>query len=250
MSRNWDWTTIDISSSKDLLPLKGNRIIIRYVCKRCGKPVEAKFRKELYWRQKRFFCRRCNSITTCNEIYGTNNPNQSEVVKAKIRKTSIEKYGVPYPMQNKEISERLKKSLANMSPEKKAGASAKKRQWWKNLSKDELNNILELRKKVWKKNLGVDFPTQSKKVIELQQKNKLERWGDPHYNNMDKNKQTKKERYGNPYYSNSIKAHQTMMSKSTEELKAIHNKIINTRLEKYGTMNIIIIIYYLIHRGN
>lgn len=80
---------------------------------------------------------------------------------------------------------------------------------------------------------------------------KLARYGDPNYNNMQKNRQTKQERYGDPYYNNMDKNKQTCLDRygyeyhnqnseiaakisATKLTEETQSKYEQTMIERYG----------------
>ena len=84
---------------------------------------------------------------------------------------------------------------------------------------------------------------------------KMERYGDPHYNNMEKNKQTKLKLYGDENYNNQQKHEETCLERysvkhhnqtpeAREHIRDMklsqetQNKYEHTLLERYGTTNV------------
>ena len=100
------------------------------------------------------------------------------------------------------------------------------------------------------------FTDEQKRLInERRRQTKLERYGDPNYNNMRKNLQTKEERYGDSHYNNTQKHKETCLERygvehhnQREEAKAnlrekklskeTQSKYEQTFLERYGVTNI------------
>lgn len=95
---------------------------------------------------------------------------------------------------------------------------------------------------------------QKKHFNEARKKTCLERYGNPNYNNMDKNRATKKERYGDENYNNQEKHEETCLERYGQthhnKVKEISNKISkkkksketqkkyeNTMMERYGVTN-------------
>lgn len=96
--------------------------------------------------------------------------------------------------------------------------------WNKGLTKDDprIAAGLEHKNKTCLERYGVINVFQSKEVLDKLSEDrhsgklakkaaetKLNRYGDAHYNNMDKNRQTKLERYGDPNYNNMDKMYET-----------------------------------------
>jgi hypothetical protein len=73
----------------------------------------------------------------------------------------------------------------------------------------DMDTIMKKVNKTNQEKRGVDFPTQSTAVREKVNNTKEERYGDSHYNNMEKNKKTKEERYGDSNYTNVEKIRET-----------------------------------------
>lgn len=93
-------------------------------------------------------------------------------------------------------------------------------------------------KKALMEKYGVENPMDLRQCIDKISRTKFEKYGDPNYNNMEKNKRTKKEKYGDENYQNSEKMIQTNLERygarmftATEEGK---KRVAQTKLEKYG----------------
>ena len=74
------------------------------------------------------------------------------------------------------------------------------------------------------------------RFILLQRRTRQEKYGDPTYRNMDKNRNTKLERYGDPHYNNSKQIAATYKSKSSEEMDEISKKRMQTNQLRYGSV--------------
>lgn len=211
MSKKKPWEIIYVTSPEELDNLHGKRIKIRFNCKSCNREVTIQFRRELIDRQKRLLCKRCGIIKTSNEIYDCDFPNQNEKVKLKIKNTLESEFGkgITNPMLVPEYKQNFFNAINSKSEESKRETSLKKSLAWRNKSEEEISDIVDKRRCTCRQNLGVDYPTQSKEVIQLREQIKQDRYNDPNFNNLEKTKQTKAEKYGNPYYSNREKANET-----------------------------------------
>ena len=67
---------------------------------------------------------------------------------------------------------------------------------------DNVSQVKEVRDKISKSHSSDEWKQKVKDV-------KQQRYGDPNYNNMEKNRQTKSDRYGDEYYNNMDKMYQT-----------------------------------------
>ena len=110
--------------------------------------------------------------------YGHKSHLSSKKIKDKIEKTNLEKYGVKRPLQSEEILNKTQKTL---------------------LEKHGVNHGLqskEIREKThisFIKNNDMDVLQEKIRLT------KLKRYGDPNYNNMEKNMETCKSKYGVDY---------------------------------------------------
>jgi hypothetical protein len=144
-----------------------------------------------------------------NLKYGCDNPFQSKVIKQKIIKKNIEKYGVSNPTQNEDIKRKQQDTCL-----KKYGA--------KNVFQSDT-----IKEKIKKQNLelyGVENNFQRKEVQEKQKLTIKKRYKVEHYSKTDEYKQkiikTNLNRYG---------VKQTFMYPDIQE------KIKKTNIEKYGS---------------
>lgn len=123
--------------------------------------------------------------------------------KIKSKKTSLDKYGVEYPIQLENIKQ-----------------------------KREKNNI---------EKYGVDYPSKLKENIDKCKKTKLEKYGNENYVNIEKAKETKLEKYGNENYVNIEKIKKTNLEKygceNVFQNNEIKNKKIKTFIKNYGVDN-------------
>ncbi len=134
--------------------------------------------------------------------YGHKSHLSSKKIKDKIEKTNLEKYGVKRPLQSEEIFNKTQKTL---------------------LEKYGVNHGLqseEIREKThisFIKNNDMDVLQEKIRLT------KLKRYGDPNYNNMEKNMETCKSKYGVDYVFGYNSPFRELMS---------HSKLKNS-LEKY-----------------
>ena len=123
--------------------------------------------------------------------------------KIKSKKTSMERYGVEFPIQLDEFKQKRKR-----------------------------NNI---------EKYGVDEPAKLKEFIDKVKETKKIKYGDETYTNIDKSKETKKIKYGDENYYNLEKCKKTNLEKyGTENVfqnDEIKNKKKETFLKHYGVDN-------------
>lgn len=91
--------------------------------------------------------------------------------------------------------------------------------------------------RVYNKIKSFEIKKDKESFLNSRKKTKLLKYGDPNYNNMEKNRQTKLERYGDPTYSNSEKANQTKLLRYGTVGYNNRNKSKQTKLERYGDPN-------------
>lgn len=77
----------------------------------------------------------------------------------------------------------------------------------------------------------------SEEAMEKARQTKIEKYGDPHYNNHKKCKETKIERYGDEKYNNSEQNKITCLQKYGDENYCNKDKIKETKLKIYGDEN-------------
>ena len=144
-----------------------------------------------------FICKCCNNLVRKQLRVFKNN---CLCGKCSARLTNLERYGVDYPSQNKEIHDKQV-----------------------NTFKDHYSD-----------------PEFKSNLIEKKRRTKLERYGDPRFNNIEKCKRTKLEKYGNPNYTNFDKIKETIIKRygglgtASETIK---EKCKATMLERYGDSN-------------
>lgn len=99
--------SVEVQNSDDLDGLKKYQKI-RYICKKCGKPVERLYigsRRKLI---ERFLCQECNYKQTCKERFGSENAMQNEKVKQKLFDTNVERYGNKCSLRNEDVYNKAK----------------------------------------------------------------------------------------------------------------------------------------------
>lgn len=143
----------------------------RPVCKQCGKPVK-------YYKNNVFseFCsvkcamnsdkvkQRCKEGVQAK--YGVDNVYQSEIIKEKIRKTNLERYGCDSYLKTDEFKRRSSETCLT-----KYGVDCT----------GKIPERLEKVKKTNKENRGVDWPMQSKDVRDKSIKTCIEKYGTNYY---------------------------------------------------------------------
>lgn len=72
------------------------------------------------------------------------------------------------------------------------------------------------------------------RFILLSRRARLEKYGDPTFRNIEKNKMTKLQRYGDPNYNNSAQISKTYKNKTKQELSEINDKRRQTCIERFG----------------
>ena len=96
------------------------------------------------------------------------------------------------------------------------------------------------RDKIMLKKYGITNFGGTKESVEKIKKTKLERYGDPYFNNIEKTKQTCLERYGNPYSNNPESVKKTKKTKLERYGNPSYvnpDKAKQTCLERYGVDN-------------
>ena len=86
----------------------GSHLDVKMICDKCGEEFVRSFRKH----KSEDLCLKCSVLKrkeTCLEKYGVEYPLQSKEIRDKAEQTNLEKYGVRKPLQNKEIFEKMKK---------------------------------------------------------------------------------------------------------------------------------------------
>ena len=135
------------------------------------------------------------------------------IVKEKLVKTNLEKYGVEHSSQLKEYNDKM--------------LQTKLEKYGKYVNTEKIKQVNLERH-------GVEWPAQLHSTIEKMKQTKLERYGDPTFSNPEKMKQTKLERYGDPAFSNPEKTKQTKLEKYGNPTFTNPEKMKQTKLERYG----------------
>jgi hypothetical protein len=85
---------------------------IKFICS-CGKEGEKIFKNVI--RSSGFFCKLCSKSKRLDKVKATNleklgveYPTQSKEVRDKVKSTNLEKLGVEYPSQSKEVKDKIK----------------------------------------------------------------------------------------------------------------------------------------------
>jgi hypothetical protein len=201
----------------------GSGIKIKVKCDICGNEKEISYHKY-------------NKNISKYNIYSCS----SKCARFKNIQTNLEKYGVKNPLQNKEILDKVKKTV-----NEKYGVD--------NVFQDE-----NIKKQIVKSNLerhGVEYPQQNKEILEKSNKTNIEKYGvDRPSKNIDiynKTVKTNMERYGveNPLQNKDIleKVKKTLNKiygvDNISQLQNTKNKIrdnsIKKQMEKLESINII-----------
>jgi len=196
---------------------KGSDIKIKVKCDVCGKEKMlsyVKYNKNIN-NQNYYSCSsKCSRKKTKNtniNIFGVENPFQSEGIKEKIRKTNLEKYGVGSPSKNKGIQNKIKQT--NLS---RYGVE----------NPQQNKNIKDKTKQTNLEKYGVEYALQNKDIQKKIKQTNLEKYGVEYaMQNEDvknKRKKTNLEKYGVEFVSQN---------------KKIQRKIKQTMLKKYGVEN-------------
>lgn len=248
------------------------------ICKECGKEFIAKSPRQFYCKDDHYRpCPVCGKSVlvkpntwndpprccskecmvklkekTCLDKYGTVDPGNSEVAKEKRRQTCLDKYGVDNPSKSKEVKNKIKQTFQDKYGVENAGQleghSDLVKEYWNNLTDEELQDINDKKIKTCQERYGVDNPRQNKDIIQKTKDTLLDKYGVDcalHISEVEekvnatmierygvvnalqseeirkKIRDTNTLRYGAPYYS------------QTEEYQT---KIQNTCFEKYGVL--------------
>ena len=157
------------------------------------------------------------------------------IVKEKLVKTNLEKYGVEHPSQLKEYNDKMLQTklekygkYVNTEKIKQVNLERHGVEW-----PAQLHSTIEKMKQTKLERYGNPTFSNPEKI----QQTKLERYGDPTFSNPEKRKLTKLERYGNPTFTNPEKMKQTKLEKYGEYASSIPEKMKQTKLERYGDEN-------------
>lgn len=147
----------------------------------------------------------------------------SELIAAKMRNATFEKYGVvtPFALEN------VKKKVVLLNKQRMQ-------------DKEKREQVVKKIKETTLKHFGVDNAMKCREVYERGAKKRIELYGT--CNNNEKIKKTKLERYGNSGYLNKEKAKETLKNnfgvESPFESIEIKNKAVESIKEKYGVDNV------------
>jgi hypothetical protein len=198
---------------KDLMP--GSSIKISSICDVCGSENLNSFKDYYVYTNgltEKYYCNKCNkskSKETCLKRYGVENPMQSNLIKDRLRKSVVDKYGVDHFSKTDIYKEKFKNTC---------------------LERYGVDNPFEsdlIKEKIIQtniKNIGVSYPMQSSFILKKSIKTCQDKYGKETYSQTEeckeKVKNTNIERYGVDNYS------------KTDEFISRSKK---TNLEKYGT---------------
>lgn len=227
----------NIKLLKDYSNEKVNRdtkIEAKCVTENCDEIVNKNFR---YYIEHGVYCKLCSITVIKNKIkktnlekYGVENVFKNEKVKEKIKQTNLEKYGVENPNQNKDIKEKIKitclerygveSPLKNDSIKEKIKLSCLERY---GVNYPQLNSDIRDKSKITNlKRYGSIHVLQNTNIKEKVKQTCLYRYGVEHHLKLDyfknKSKQTCLEKYGveNPAQNSEI---MDKMSKNAYKLK-------------------------------
>jgi very-short-patch-repair endonuclease len=192
------------------------------ICK-CGKPTEFISISNGY----RTYCSKKCRANNINEIhektiqtklqkYG--DPNFNNLEKSKM--TCLERYGVERAQSSETVRERIKNT-------------------WKEKSQEDIDKYSDSKRKMW---AGKSIQDKQEMVRRVK-KTKLQKYGDPNYNNPDKTKQTCLERYGVDNVFKSKDIQKRIRDRITElfgveypaQSQIIITRMKHTSILKYGT---------------
>lgn len=210
-----------VSSVEELLLLK-RRQTFQYKCQTCGALCIAKKRTEKARIEKQalFLCQLCLTKHTSIEKYGTDFPNQSELVKDKIKESNVKHYGVVNVFQSDIIkekskntciqkygteyanqSEQVKEKIRNTNVEKYGVENTFQAEQFKEKSRKtckerygtewyaSTNDCKERLKETNLKLYGVEYALQSKEVREKGKKTCMNKYGKEYYNQTTEHRQ-------------------------------------------------------------
>lgn len=185
-----------------LLSKRGSKYLkVITCCKDCGKEFEV----YLYRLKDGFLCRKCKIANTKKSI----TESEKEIIKEKIKKTCLEKYGVSNVFKNENVKEKSKRTMKEKYGCENARSlqldssyikkhKEKKRvelpeefvlekhfeelkdlkvSKWENRDEQTRRQILEKRKQTCLEKYGVEFVAQSEKVKQTVRQNNLKKWG-------------------------------------------------------------------------
>ena len=146
-------------------------------------------------------------------------PDYQKNINRKSKQTRLERYG---KFESDESTEKRKRTMLDKYGAENPYAS--------NIIKDKI-------KQTHLKKLGVEHPSKSQLVQKKRSNNyKIKRENDPsiHQHFIDSNRKTREERYGDPNYRNIEKQKETIRKKTESEKQIILYKREQTNLKKYG----------------
>ena len=140
---------------------KGSHEMVKIVCDICGKESEMWYRTVVKRNEKNElitcgsnFCINKKREDTCTKKYGKGiiNAFQVEEVKEKIKQTNLEHHGCKYPMQNKEIQDKIKATL--------------KEKYGENITNPfQVESVKEKSKQTMLKNYGAEHALQNRELL-------------------------------------------------------------------------------------
>ena len=147
-------------------------------------------------------------MQTCKIKYGDEYPQRTESCKEKIRKTNIQRRGVPYPMMDSSVLEKAKQTLVIKlgvdRPQKSMMVRKKTEQTCLNKygTKTPLQNkeIKIKAQNTLRTNYGVDHPNQSKEILDRVRRTNMEKRGVYWHTQSKEYHKTAHKRYTNPKY--------------------------------------------------
>ena len=206
-------------------------------CHICGKPTTYINFKKGYHKYCSVSCNRKDPESnerrknTCLQKYGTENPNQSRIVKDKIEKTMMDRYGVKHALQRKEFLEKSQDTC-----EKHYGVK------FPSQNKDIIEKQIQILTEKYG-GVGTASPITVEKIKQTNLEKYGTEWGWGSKEVRDKSIQTWQANYGvdNPFAADEIKEQLKEINRekygvdnvfASEEIK---EKIKQTNLKKYGT---------------
>ena len=143
----------------DLHP--GSHKMVKIICDICGKESEMWYGTVVEYNKENKlitcgsnFCTNKKRGDTCTKKYGKGITNvfQAEEVKEKSKQTNLEHYGCEYPMQNKEIQDKIKATL--------------KEKYGENITNPfQVESVKEKSKQTMLKNYGAEHALQNRELL-------------------------------------------------------------------------------------
>ena len=189
---------------------------------RCGK-------KRHFWKFRCGYHEFCGANCSCS-VQSSND---------RRRETSLERYGVDNPTQDKSVAEKISRTRLNFTQERKDEISARTRKTVKERYGDGMGG--RIRQSIRAK-YGVDSISQLPEFREKAKRTCLERYGTENPMELDefkeKVKRTKLERYGDENYVNAEKCKQTCLEKYGVPNASMSEEVIERRKQtnflRYG----------------